>query len=747
MGKGLRFAILIGSSEFEKDPKLTALKCPQRDVEGMREVLADEKLGSFGEIFVFKNSENDKILHQIEETFVNAGGDDHVLIYYSGHGKTDLQGRLYLTTTNTDTKKLISTSIPIETLRLFIENSSCRKIILILDCCYSGAAGKSFTRGIVDDNLKELAHRGNGLYILTASTASQTALERENDEYGLLTKHIIAGIKGGDADKNEDGFVSMDDLYRYIFAKVRDEGYQEPMQWSLNIKGEDLIIALSSGLNRHELQRLQQNKILEKRKELPPRILPRILQVVLDRREPFYKLVDRLYREQLESGEFVEEWLRLESITPFQTLPPPPPDVKQGGSVDTPPGKGIEKQGTGVPDVPPSPKLFEPPAPIEEILLPEDTQGTVHEKARIIQNLSSSLHNLPKIRTKLAYSLGDDENLNQVLAKLIDAADKTISWKAAVLLMSLGDNLSNHIIQKIKQRFYAAIEEMDEFHNSHEIGILLSKLANLGGDDVLSYLLDISASSKSYKIRRFAINELRVLKYEHIVGLLVDFARNDKDRQFRFEAIKSLQQMNYDGCVDLLVVLAQDRMDGNVSFQAIEILLTLKYGGSLDLLVELAKNIDINDSKARCKAIRLLHEQNYEGRVALFKNMAAQDCSGQVRFTAIMALRELNYEGAANLLAMLASDSEIDDQDYDFKIEKWIKSRSAAINHLQEMKYEGNMKLFMRIAEHEHDDDVRLTAIENLLTLGVENLDEFFTRILKSNPSDVISEHLAGRRR
>jgi hypothetical protein len=32
----------------------------------------------------------------------------------------------------------------------------------------------------------------------------------------------------------------MDDLYRYVYAKVKSEGYQEPMRWALNVKGEDV---------------------------------------------------------------------------------------------------------------------------------------------------------------------------------------------------------------------------------------------------------------------------------------------------------------------------------------------------------------------------------------------------------------------------------------------------------------------------------------------------------------------------
>ncbi len=323
MSEGRRYAILIGSSRFDNEPKLNQLKCPERDVDGMRDILAAAELGAFGETFVFKNTENHTVLRRIEEVLADATGDDQVLIYYSGHGETDLPGRLYLATTNTEIRRLVSTSIPVETLRLFIENSSCRKIILILDCCYGGAVGKSFSRGSVDEKLKELS-RGSGVYILTASTASQTAQEREGDDYGLLTKHIISGVRHGEADVNDDGFVSMDDLYSYVFAKVKSENHQEPMRWAINVRGEDLIIARASGTPGREKQRLLNEKVIEFRDFLPRQIFLKALQVIDERRAPFYDLIDELYRRRLQVGEFVEEWQRLESAERQQQSEPPP---------------------------------------------------------------------------------------------------------------------------------------------------------------------------------------------------------------------------------------------------------------------------------------------------------------------------------------------------------------------------------------------------------------------------------------
>jgi len=313
MSKGRRYAVLIGSSSFDKEPKLTPLKCPENDVDGMREILAAAELGAFEEPFVFKNAESHVVTRRIGKVLAEASSHDHVLIYYSGHGETDLPGHLYLATANTEINNLIATSIPVDQLQVMISQSSCRKIMLILDCCYGGAAGKSFTiRGSIDENLKELA-RGSGVYILTASTASQTAQEREGDDYGLLTKHIISGIRQGAADANDDGLVSMDDLYQYVYTKVKSEGYQEPMRWALNVKGEDLIIARAGGMSIGEQQRLLTEKIIEIRSFLPSEIFTQAIRAIGDRRGPYYEIVFKFYRKQWQVGRFLEEWRRIES--------------------------------------------------------------------------------------------------------------------------------------------------------------------------------------------------------------------------------------------------------------------------------------------------------------------------------------------------------------------------------------------------------------------------------------------------
>lgn len=142
-----------------------------------------------------------------------------ILIYYSGHGKLDHAGKLHLATTNTNAKYLKSTSISINFIKDLLDDSRTTKVILILDCCYSGLAGEAFARGGFHEELQSLS-QVTGTYIITASSGTQAAFEKPEDGYGVFTKHAIEGITSWEA-ANKEGNVTMDSLYSYIDKEMQ----------------------------------------------------------------------------------------------------------------------------------------------------------------------------------------------------------------------------------------------------------------------------------------------------------------------------------------------------------------------------------------------------------------------------------------------------------------------------------------------------------------------------------------------
>ncbi len=103
-----------------------------------------------------------------------------MLFYYSGHGVLDDEGDMYLASTETDADNPDSeTCFPLNELTKLVRKSI-SKVVVILDCCYSGsiqvakgdedAAAKKGRKAIVENS--NLISQGQGKYILAASQAA-----------------------------------------------------------------------------------------------------------------------------------------------------------------------------------------------------------------------------------------------------------------------------------------------------------------------------------------------------------------------------------------------------------------------------------------------------------------------------------------------------------------------------------------------------------------------------------------------
>jgi uncharacterized caspase-like protein/peptidoglycan hydrolase-like protein with peptidoglycan-binding domain len=238
---GRRVAILIGNGTFLPDSGLDNLRGPVNDVERLAAVLADPERGSF-EVRTFLDRPGSEVFPAIEDVVNDATRDDLVLIFYAGHGKLDGGGRLCLAMADTLTRRVFSTSISASGLTNLLGNGNAGAIVLLLDCCYSGAMSKEFHRGLATEELGALAREVSGLHVITATTGTQTAREREEESDGLymgvFTRQIVEGLRSGTADRDGDGIVTLSDLERHLRETVRQ---QTPRRTSHDATGDPMI--------------------------------------------------------------------------------------------------------------------------------------------------------------------------------------------------------------------------------------------------------------------------------------------------------------------------------------------------------------------------------------------------------------------------------------------------------------------------------------------------------------------------
>ena len=198
-----KVALLIGVSEYE--PGLNPLPSAAKDIKAMKQVLQHSEMGNFTEsdIRVLKNPDRQVMEEAIEALFANRQKDDLVLLFFSGHGIKDDQGRLYLSTSKTrknlQGELVRSTAVPANIVQESMSKSRSKRQVVILDCCFSGA----FAEGMLakDDGSVDVKSQlgGEGRAILTSSTSTQYSFEQQGSDLSVYTRYLIEGIETGAA--------------------------------------------------------------------------------------------------------------------------------------------------------------------------------------------------------------------------------------------------------------------------------------------------------------------------------------------------------------------------------------------------------------------------------------------------------------------------------------------------------------------------------------------------------------------
>jgi hypothetical protein len=197
------------------------------------------------------NQPSYKVIQELDSFFADRKKDDLLLLYFSGHGIKDEDGKLYFATPDTRHGKLRSTALRANDINDFMLRSRSRQQVLVLDCCYSGAFAKGMVaKGVTMIGTQEY-FEGSGRVVLTASDSMQYSFEGEHIEgvgaRSVFTRALVHGLETGEADLDDDGVISVDELYDYTRKRVTSEAPQQsPKRWFLDVEGK-IVIANSPG--------------------------------------------------------------------------------------------------------------------------------------------------------------------------------------------------------------------------------------------------------------------------------------------------------------------------------------------------------------------------------------------------------------------------------------------------------------------------------------------------------------------
>ncbi|MGW3680848.1 caspase, EACC1-associated type [Streptomyces prasinus] len=255
MGEESRHALIIANDSYA-DPGLKKLRAPAQDAVALAEVLGDPQIGGF-DVQVMRNEPAHVISMRVDDFFSDRRPGDTLVLHFSCHGLKSETGELFFAAPNTLPRRLASTAVAANFVRRCMTSTRARSIALLLDCCYGGAfsQGPASVRAggdahVLDSFAGDKLGGGRGWAVITASNSMEYAFEGTDLAEGsvpqpsVFTRAVVQGLATGEADLDEDGRISLDELYEYVFDHVRRQNPHQTPGRTVDLQG-DLYLARS----------------------------------------------------------------------------------------------------------------------------------------------------------------------------------------------------------------------------------------------------------------------------------------------------------------------------------------------------------------------------------------------------------------------------------------------------------------------------------------------------------------------
>jgi hypothetical protein len=242
-----RDALIVAVADYS-DRRLRQLRAPAVDAERLAGVLRDPSIGGF-RVEVASDVREGELRRRLARFFANRHPDDLLLVHFSCHGIKDDSGELYLAAMDTESDVLAATGIASGWLNDQIGRCRSKRIVMLLDCCFSGSFQfGSLRRAGEQVNIHDHLG-GRGRAVITASNSMEFSYEGDElagaGQPSFFTGAVVEALETGKADRDGDRRISVDELYDYVYDRVRERTPSQSPTILSSLEGP-LYIARSS---------------------------------------------------------------------------------------------------------------------------------------------------------------------------------------------------------------------------------------------------------------------------------------------------------------------------------------------------------------------------------------------------------------------------------------------------------------------------------------------------------------------
>ncbi|WUH19551.1 caspase family protein [Streptomyces sp. NBC_00448] len=215
--------VLIGADKYQHFPDLPAVR---NNLAKLAELFTAPHVGglSTGQCVIVRNPADTRaLLNAVHQAASKA--TDTLVVYFAGHGMLSPDGYLHLALGNSERGRKLYESVAFSYLRTEVLESVAPKKVVILDCCYSGAAMEGYM-GTPNELADQTAIEG--AYVMTATSATQSAVAPVGASFTAFTSELVKAISDGVPDADDP--LDMNTLYGHLRRRLASQSMPLPQQ-------------------------------------------------------------------------------------------------------------------------------------------------------------------------------------------------------------------------------------------------------------------------------------------------------------------------------------------------------------------------------------------------------------------------------------------------------------------------------------------------------------------------------------
>jgi len=213
------WSVIVGVSRYTHMP---TLKYTDDDAYHLYAFLKSPEGGAVPDkqiaVLIDEDANHNQILRTMKRKFHKADANDVIVFYFSGHGydgsfiPSDFDGK----------NNLLKHKDIIDVL----QDSKAKHKVVFADACHSGSlyqdntlAMKSAYSKKLDNYYSQFNTSQGGLALMMSSKETEYSLEDHGLRQGVFSHYLMRGLKG-EANRNNDKIISIDELYKYVNKNV-----------------------------------------------------------------------------------------------------------------------------------------------------------------------------------------------------------------------------------------------------------------------------------------------------------------------------------------------------------------------------------------------------------------------------------------------------------------------------------------------------------------------------------------------